>query len=126
MYSDRTVRELRTQITISLACQRSWGSGPTPWWHCEKQSSTVYPPLIVSPWRAIPIFSRFTATQNLDDCCNKPSSTPRQHSNRGRSPCKCPGCEAAMDKLQQWQKVREIVGSALERPLAERSSVLDE
>src|SRR5262249_55215196 len=38
----------------------------------------------------------------------------------------CPGCEAAMDKLQQWQKVREIVGSALERPLAERSSVLDE
>jgi len=31
-----------------------------------------------------------------------------------------------MAKLQQWQKIKEIVGSALERPLAERSSFLDQ
>jgi len=31
-----------------------------------------------------------------------------------------------MTKLQQWQRVKEIVGSALERPLAERSSFLDQ
>src|ERR1700757_2603621 len=31
-----------------------------------------------------------------------------------------------MEKLQQWQKVKEIVGSALERPAAERSSYLDQ
>jgi hypothetical protein len=31
-----------------------------------------------------------------------------------------------MEKLHQWQKVKEIVGSALERPAAERSSYLDQ
>jgi len=31
-----------------------------------------------------------------------------------------------MEKLQQWQKVKLIVGSALERPLAERSAYLDQ
>ena len=31
-----------------------------------------------------------------------------------------------MEKLQQWQKVKEIVGSALERPLSERSAYLDQ
>ena len=31
-----------------------------------------------------------------------------------------------MTKLQQWQKVKEIVGSALERPPAERATFLDE
>jgi protein kinase-like protein len=31
-----------------------------------------------------------------------------------------------MEKLQQWQKIKEIVGSALERPLGERSAYLDE
>ena len=31
-----------------------------------------------------------------------------------------------MEKLQQWQKIKEIVGSALERPPGERSAYLDE
>jgi len=31
-----------------------------------------------------------------------------------------------MEKLQQWQRVKEIVGSALERPVAERSAYLDQ
>ena len=31
-----------------------------------------------------------------------------------------------MEKLRQWQKVKEIVGSALERPAAERSAYLDQ
>jgi serine/threonine-protein kinase len=31
-----------------------------------------------------------------------------------------------MEKLQQWQKVKEIVGSALERPAAERPAYLDQ
>ena len=31
-----------------------------------------------------------------------------------------------MEKLQQWQKIKEIVGSALERPPADRSAYLDE
>src|SRR5215813_1507801 len=31
-----------------------------------------------------------------------------------------------MEKLQQWQKVKEIVGSALERPAAERRAYLDQ
>jgi serine/threonine-protein kinase len=31
-----------------------------------------------------------------------------------------------MEKLQQWQKVKEIVGSVLERPAAERSAYLDQ
>src|SRR5215471_4235291 len=31
-----------------------------------------------------------------------------------------------MEKLQQWQKVKDIVGSALERPLTERSAYLDQ
>jgi len=31
-----------------------------------------------------------------------------------------------MEKLQQWQKIKEIVGSALERPPDERSAYLDE
>jgi Protein kinase domain len=31
-----------------------------------------------------------------------------------------------MEKLQQWQRVKEIVGSALERPPAERSAYLDQ
>ena len=31
-----------------------------------------------------------------------------------------------MEKLPQWQKVKEIVGSALERPLAERSAYIDQ
>jgi len=31
-----------------------------------------------------------------------------------------------MEKLQQWQKIKEIVGSALERPAGERSAYLDE
>jgi eukaryotic-like serine/threonine-protein kinase len=31
-----------------------------------------------------------------------------------------------MEKLQQWQKVKEIVGSALERPQAERAAYLDQ
>jgi len=31
-----------------------------------------------------------------------------------------------MEKLQQWQKVKEIVGSALERPPAERATYLDQ
>ena len=31
-----------------------------------------------------------------------------------------------MEKLQQWQRVKEIVGSALDRPLAERAAILDE
>src|SRR5215813_2759044 len=31
-----------------------------------------------------------------------------------------------MEKLQQWQRVKEIVGSALERPLAERDAYLDQ
>ena len=31
-----------------------------------------------------------------------------------------------MEKLQQWQRVKEIVGSALERPPEERSAFLDQ
>jgi eukaryotic-like serine/threonine-protein kinase len=31
-----------------------------------------------------------------------------------------------MEKLQQWQRVKEIVGSALERPPAERAAFLDQ
>jgi protein kinase-like protein len=31
-----------------------------------------------------------------------------------------------MENLQQWQKIKEIVGSALERPAGERSAYLDE
>ena len=31
-----------------------------------------------------------------------------------------------MENLQQWQKVKEIVGSALERPPAERAAYLDQ
>ena len=31
-----------------------------------------------------------------------------------------------MEKPQQWQRVKEIVGSVLERPVAERSAYLDE
>ena len=31
-----------------------------------------------------------------------------------------------MEKLQQWQKIKEIVGSALERPAGERSAYLEE
>src|SRR5215467_75413 len=34
--------------------------------------------------------------------------------------------EAVLEKLPQWQKVKEIVGSALERPLAERSAYIDQ
>src|SRR5262249_46900241 len=31
-----------------------------------------------------------------------------------------------MEKLGQWQKIKEIVGSALERPAGERSAYLDQ
>src|SRR5882672_2629949 len=31
-----------------------------------------------------------------------------------------------MEKLQQWQRVKEIVGSVLEHPTAERRSYLDQ
>jgi len=31
-----------------------------------------------------------------------------------------------MGKLKQWQKVKEIIGSALERPAAERRAYLDQ
>jgi len=31
-----------------------------------------------------------------------------------------------MEKLQQWQRIKEVVGSALERPAAERAAYLDQ
>src|ERR1051326_8338428 len=36
------------------------------------------------------------------------------------------GAEEVMEKVEQWQKLKEIVGSALEKPAAERDGFLDQ